>query len=451
MFHYFLDFAYRIVWGPPLLIMLIGIGVYFTIALRGLQLRMLPRALRLAFGKQERSEHGDLTHFQSLMTALAATLGIGNLSGVATALMAGGVGALFWMWVMALLGMIVKYAEAILAVKYRIIDARGEQAGGPMYSIERGLGWKWLAVLFAAFTLLASLGGGNILQANTVADALASEFGIAPLSTGIAMAGLIALAIFGGIHSIGRVASLLVPLMTGFYLLGGAMILAQHLPEIPGALWSIVSHALTPSAAFGGFIGATLADSIRVGLSRGLMTSEAGLGTAAIASAAAKTECPAKQALVSMSGGFLATGLMCTVTALVLIVTGAYGSLDSNGLPLNGAAMTLNAFERALPWGSQGVVVTIALFGFTTVLAYAYYAEKCLEYLVGERGIPFYRALFVCMVVIGSVTELEIVWKFSDIANGLMAYPNLIGLIALRRVVVDETKRLLPETSDQVD
>lgn len=438
-----ISIVYQIVWGPPLLILLLGLGVYYTIIFKGLQIRYLPRAMKLAFGRQEESTHGDITHFQSLMTALAATLGIGNIAGVATALMAGGVGALFWMWIVAILGMIVKYAEAILAVKFRVVDERGEMSGGPMYFIDRGLGWKWLAGAFACFGVLASLGGGNMLQANSIADVLVDLFGIDPLTVGLVLALLIGLSIIGGIQTIGKVASFLVPLMALFYLSGGLYILAIHFNDVPGALWSIFAHAFTGQAAFGGFLGAAMVETVRVGLSRGLMTSESGLGTASIAAAAAKTECPGRQALVSMTGSFLATVVMCSVTALVLIVTGVFGEVATSGKVLNGAAMTSAAFAKHLPFGAYGVSLAILFFGFTTILGYAYYAEKCLEYLFGAKSIPIYRVLFTLTIVLGAVLELELVWKLSDIANGLMAYPNLIALIALTGVVKSETARVV--------
>lgn len=435
-----LELVYAWVWGPTMLVLLLGAGVYFSIALRGLQFRYLALAFRLAFGKQEKDAEGDISHFQSLMTALAATIGTGNIAGVAMAMMVGGVGSLFWMWVTALIGMSLKYAEALLAVKYRSVDKRGEMAGGPMYFIEKGLGWRWLAVAFALFGLLASLGGGNMLQANTVAMVMRSVFAIDPLWTGVVLAFLTGITILGGIQSIGHVASLLVPFMALLYIAGGGYILLTHLTSVPAALWSIISHAFTGQAAFGGFLGASTIMAVQVGLSRGLMTSEAGLGTASIAAAAAKTTSPGRQGLVSMTGCILTTILMCTVTALVLLVTGVIGTLDSEGEILNGAAMTVAAFDSIFLGGGYIVSLSLVLFGFTTILGYAYYAEKCLEYLLGEWSIPIYRFLFTLAVLAGAVLHLEIVWMITDIANGLMAYPNLIGLLALSGVVVKETK-----------
>lgn len=443
----FLDLLYSWVWGAPLLILLSGIGIYLTVRLKGIQFAYLGYALKLVFmpGKThpEAEGKGDVSHFESLMTALAATIGIGNIAGVATAITVGGVGALFWMWVTALLGMATKYAEAILAVKYRVEDSRKEMCGGPMYFIERGLGWKWLAVLFALFGAIAALGGGNMLQANSVADVMSKMFRIDPWVSGIAVAVCTALTILGGIKSIGKVAGYLVPFMAVFYILGAAVILVYHFEKLPEALYSIIRHAFTGQAAVGGFIGSTFAMGVQVGISRGLMTSEAGLGTASIAAAAAKTDLPGRQALVSMTGSFLATIVMCSVTALVLAVTGVLGIVDEVGNLVNGASLTVAAFESVITGGGYVVTIGLVLFAFTTLLGWAYYGEKCIEYLFGEKSVPFYRLLFILVVIPGAVLELDIVWKVSDIANGLMAFPNLIGLAALSGVVIHETRLFL--------
>lgn len=301
-----LDIFYGWVWGAPLLILLMGIGIYLTIRLKGLQFRYLGYALKLVFAPKSSPEgKGDISHFESLMTALAATIGIGNIAGVATAITIGGMGALFWMWVTALIGMAIKYAEAILAVKYRTTDLRGEMCGGPMYFIEYGLGWHWLAFAFALFGAIGAFGGGNMLQANSVADVMRSFFHIDPWVTGIVLAVVTGLSILGGIRSIGKVAGYLVPFMAIFYIGGAGIILLKNYEKIPEALGSILVHAFTGQAAFGGFAGSTLLLAIQVGISRGLMTSEAGLGTASIAAAAAKTDLPGRQALVSMTGCFL--------------------------------------------------------------------------------------------------------------------------------------------------
>jgi AGCS family alanine or glycine:cation symporter len=441
----YLDFMYAWVWGAPLLILLMGVGIYLTIRLKGIQFSYLPYALKLAFGPQHAGEgRGDITHFQSLMTALAATIGIGNIAGVATALTVGGRGSLFWMWVTALIGMATKYAEALLAVKYRTIDKRGEMCGGPMYFIQEGLQWKWLAFAFAFFGAFAAFGGGNMLQANSVSDVMSTMFDVDPLYSGIAIAVLTGLTILGGIHTIGNVASLLVPFMAFLYIGGGLLIIFARLDRVPEAVYAIFASAFTGEAAFGGFTGASIAMAIQVGVSRGLMTSEAGLGTASIAAAAAKTDLPGRQALVSMTGCFLATIVMCSVTGLVLGVTDVFGMTDSDGKLLNGASLTLAAFTSVFPtFGGYVVAISLLFFAFTTIIGWGYYGEKCTEYLLGERSVPFYRIIFTLMVIPGAILELDLVWKISDIFNGLMAFPNLIALAALSGVVIVETKAFL--------
>ena len=441
-----LDILYSWVWGPPLLILLIGIGVYLTFALKGLQFRYLGYALKLVFGPQtahSRAGEGDISHFASLMTALAATIGIGNIAGVATAVSVGGFGALFWMWVTALIGMAIKYGEAILAVKYRMTDDRGEMCGGPMYFIEHGLGWKWLAVAFALFGAIGAFGGGNMLQANSVADVLHSMFSIDPLWTGLIVAFLTGLTLLGGIKSIGRVAGFLVPFMAISYIGGALAILIAHYDRIPAAFLTIFQSAFSGQAALGGFAGAGVLLAVQVGVSRGLMTSEAGLGTASIAAAAAKTDFPGRQALVSMTGCFLATIVMCSATGLVLAVTDVFGTVSASGKILNGASLTLAAFKSVFSWGGYVVALGLILFAFTTLIGWAYYGEKCIEYLLGVRSVPYYRVLFTLIVIPGAILELDLVWKISDICNGLMAFPNLIGLCALSGAVVAETRLFL--------
>lgn len=434
-----LDIFYSWVWGPPLMILLCGIGIYLTIKLRGIQFTQLKYALQLAFGiKKSKEGKGDISHFQSLMTALAATIGIGNIAGVATAVSVGGMGALFWMWVTALIGMAIKYAEAILAVKYRTTDEYGEMCGGPMYFIEYGLGWKWLACSFAIFGAIGAFGGGNMLQANSVADVMESMFGIDPWVSGVVVAVLCGLTLLGGIKSIGKVAGYLVPFMAILYIGGALLILIKFYDKVPGAIGLIISSAFTGQAAVGGFLGSTILMAIQVGISRGLMTSEAGLGTASIAAAAARTDLPGRQALVSMTGCFLATIIMCTATGLVLAVTDVFGQEG-----LKGASMTLAAFQSVFPWGGMVVTIGLVLFAFTTLIGWAYYGEKCVEYLFGTRSIAYYRALFTLVVIPGAVLELDLVWRISDICNGLMAFPNLIGLCALSPVVISETKAFL--------
>lgn len=441
-----LDTIYNWVWGIPMLILLLGNGLLLTVLLKGLQFRYLPYALRLIIysDKEQGSKaKGDISNFESLMTALAGALGIGNIAGVSTALAVGGTGALFWMWVMALIGMATKYGEAILAVKYRMVDERGEMCGGPMHFIERGLGWKWLAASFALFGAIASFGGGNMIQANSVADVLVHLYNMPAWASGTVLAIITGSILIGGIKSIGRFAAYMVPFMAVFYIGGGCLILLKCYDRIPEAVYSIFQHAFTGQAAFGGFAGSTLLMTMKVGMSRGLMTSEAGLGTASIAAAAAKTDIPGRQAMVSMTGSFIATIILCTVTGLVLGVTGVQGMVSANGMPLNGATMTMAAFESVIPWGGYIVTIALILFALTTLLGWAYYGEKCIEYLLGERSILPFRLIFTLVIIPGAILDLEVVWKVADITNGLMAYPNLIGLTALSGVVLQETKKFL--------
>ena len=436
--------AYGYVWGAPLLILVVGMGLYLTFALRGIQFRYLFYGLQLAFGGgQKKGDQGDISHFQSLMTALAATIGIGNIAGVATAIATGGLGAIFWMWMTALIGMAIKYSEAILAVKYRVTDKNNQMAGGPMYFIERGLNYKWLAFAFALFGAFAALGGGNMLQANSVADVMRGVFSVDPTYTAVILACLTGLSILGGIKSVGRIASFLVPFMAILYIGGASFVLIQRIDRIPEALLSIITHAFTGQAAFGGFLGSTVALGIQMGVSRGLMTSEAGLGTASIAAASAKTDTPGRQALVSMIGCFLATIIMCSMTALVLAVTDSFGLIGENGRIINGASMTVAAFNSVVSWGGVVVSIGLILFAFTTLLGWSFYGEKCVEYIFGEKSVPYYRIIFTGFVGIGAVCELDLVWKISDVFNGLMAFPNLIGILLLSPVIIQETKDFL--------
>jgi AGCS family alanine or glycine:cation symporter len=437
-----LDSIYQWVWGPPLLILICGIGLYLTFILRGVQFRFFFYALRLVLfpKKTKKKEEGDISHFASLMTALAATVGIGNIAGVATAISVGGLGAIFWMWMMALIGMAIKYAEAVLAIKYRVVDKNGEMCGGPMHFIRTGLGWKWLAGAFAFFGAIAAFGGGNMLQANSVAAVLQCSFQIDPWWSGFVLSGLIAMTTLWGIKSIARVASYVVPLMAILYIGGSLLILGFHYERIPSALYAIILHAFNGQAALGGFLGSTLLMALQVGVSRGVMTSEAGLGTASIAAAAAKTDVPGRQAVVSMTGCFLATIVMCGATGLVLAVTEQLGMLGPDGHLLTGAAMTVAAFNSVFSWGGYVVTLGLILFAFTTLLGWAYYGEKCIEYLFGISAVFPYRLLFIAFIIPGAILELDIVWKISDICNGLMAIPNLIGILGLSSIVLTETQ-----------
>ncbi len=424
------------VWGPPMLLFLVGTGLWLTISLKGLQFRKLGYSLYLALikRKEEGDNPGDITHFQALMTALSATVGTGNIAGVATAIAAGGPGALFWMWVTGLVGMATKYSEAVLAVKYRKVDADGNMSGGPMYYIANGVGWKWLGTLFAIFASVAAFGIGNMVQSNSVADAVRATFNVPLYVTGIVLMVFTAAVILGGIKNIGRVTGLLVPVMIGFYMLGALTILIIDIAEIPGALAMIVSEAFTPTAATGGFLGSTVMMTIRMGVARGVFSNESGLGSAPIAAAAAQTKHPVTQALVSMTQTFIDTLVVCTMTGLVLIITGTWNSGET------GASLTTTAFQAGFTGGKYVVTIGLVLFAYSTILGWCYYGEKSIEYLFGERVIMPYRIIFVLFVGIGAVAKLDLVWSLSDVFNGMMAIPNLIGLLILSPVIVKETR-----------
>ncbi len=430
-----------IVWGPYMLVLLVGTGLFLTVRLGFMTFRYLPYALKLVFTRhQDKDAEGDISHFQSLMTALAATIGTGNIAGVATAVTLGGPGAVFWMWVTALVGMATKYAEAILAVKYRIVDDRGEMAGGPMYFLERGLNMKWLGILFAFFGAFAAFGIGNMVQSNSVADAIQSTFNITPIISGIVLAVLTALVVIGGIKSIGRVTSILVPFMAVLYIIGGLVIIFLNIGQLPSAFAYIIEAAFAGhEPVAGGFLGATVAQAIRFGVARGVFSNEAGLGSAPIAAAAAKTDHPARQALVSMTGTFLDTIIVCSITGLVLAITGMWQEAVPGSL--TGAALTSAAFGKGLGTAGEWVVALgIMLFAYSTILGWAYYGEKCAEYLFGTKIIMPYRFAWVIVVAVGAVMKLSFVWDLADTMNGLMAIPNLIGLLLLSGVVVKETK-----------
>ncbi len=420
------------VWGPILLILLVGTGLYLTIRMGALQFSMLPYALKLAFSrKQDDKAPGDISQFQALMTALAATIGTGNIAGVATAVVLGGPGAIFWMWASALVGMATKYAEGLLAIKYRFKDKNGEMSGGPMHYIERGLNMKWLAMSFAFFGMIAALGTGCSVQSNSVAHAFNDTFGVPNWITGTILSVVTALVVLGGIKKIARAASIIVPVMAVLYILGGLFIILSNIDKLLPALSLIFSDAFTGAAVAGGAIGTV----IRYGVARGVFSNEAGLGTAPIAAAAAKTDVPVKQALVSMTGTFIDTIVVCSITGIALVMGGLYTQGTT------GAALTSQTFDALLP-GPGGWIVTIGLifFAYSTILGWSFYGEKCAQYLMGERAIFPYRMIFIGFVMLGTVASLELVWAVSDVFNGLMAFPNLIGIALLSGVVIKETK-----------
>lgn len=425
------------VWGAPLIILLLGTGIYLTVLLKGLQFRTLFSSLYLALIKRKEygAHPGDISHFQALMTALAATVGTGNIAGVASAIAMGGPGALFWMWLTGLFGMATKYSEAVLAVKFRETDALGTMSGGPMYYIEKGLKNNWLAMVFAIFAACAAFGTGNMIQSNSVAEAMKATFNIDHWITGTVLFILTFLVIMGGIKSIARAASAIVPVMILFYLIAGTIVLIIYSNKIMYAFELIFVHAFTPVAAAGGFAGATVKMAMQMGVSRGLLSNESGLGSSPIAAAAAKTDEPVRQALVSMTQTFIDTIVVCTFTGLVILVTGAWESGKT------AAALTEHAFSLGLPGTWGGIVVSLSLifFAYSTILGWAYYGEKSVEYIAGEKAIKPYRLLWVIIVFIGAIGKLETVWTLTDIMNGLMAFPNLIALLGLSFVIRNET------------
>lgn len=427
--------ASDIVWGPPLLILLFGTHLFLTVRLKFIQ-RYLPQAIKLSFSREKEGE-GDVTQFGALTTALAATIGTGNIVGVATAVAAGGPGAVLWMWLTGVFGVSTKYAEAVLAVKYRVRSANGMMAGGPMYALERGLGSKPLGILFAALTAIAAFGIGCMTQANSI-SALANEtFGISPWITGGIMTVLTAIVILGGITSIASVCEKLVPFMAAFYILGCLTLIGMHIERVPGTLELIVTSAFSGQAAVGGFLGAGVMQAMRFGIARGLFSNESGLGSAPIVAAAAQTKNPVRQALVSSTGTFWDTVVVCALTGLVVVNSGGWQQ------GLSGSALTKFAFEDLPTVGPFVLTIGLLTFVFSTILGWAYYGEKAAEYLFGTGVTTAYRVLWVLAVMVGSVSTLQAVWSFSDVANGLMAVPNLISLLALNGVIVAETREYL--------
>ncbi len=431
------------VWGPPLLILLVGTGIYLTIRLGLLQVRMLPYALKLVFTKnQDKDSVGDISHFQALSTALAATVGTGNIVGVATAVILGGPGAVFWMWFSAFFGMATKYGEAVLAVKYRITDANGQMAGGPMYYLEHGLKQKWLGVLFAIFGAIAAFGIGNGTQSNSVAAVVRDTFNVPTWITGLILTAFAASVILGGIKTIGKVTSYFVPFMAFFYILAGMAIMIMNLELIGPAVATIFNAAFTGEAALGGAVGAA----IRYGVARGVFSNEAGLGSAPIAAAAAKTDLPGRQALVSMTQVFIDTLIICSITGITIVMSGLY--TDEN---LEGSALTTAAFEQFLgPIGPMVVAIGLIFFASSTIIGWSYYGEKCFQYLFKNPALLIvYRIAFIAMVFVGATVSLDLIWTFSDIMNGLMAVPNLIGLLGLSGVIALETKRIVAKVKEE--
>ncbi len=445
----FIQAVNGVVWGPAMLVLLAGTGLFLTLGLKLIPQRKLIYGFRMLWKGRKSSAQGDITPFNALMTALSATIGTGNIAGVATAVFFGGPGALFWMWIIAVIGMATKFCEAVLAVRFREQDARGRFVGGPMYYIRNGLSarWKWLGVVFAVFGMLAGFGIGNTIQSHSVAEAMQSTLGVSPLVTGVVIAVLVSLVLIGGIQWIGKFAGKMVPFMAIFYVGSGLIILITHVDRLPEAFGLIIYHAFNPAAAAGGFAGATLWAAMRFGVARGVFSNEAGLGSAPIAHAAAQTHNPIRQGTVAMLGTFLDTIIICSITGLVIMVTGVWQSGQ------NGASLSALAFQTGLPGNAGQYIVSIglALFAFTTIIGWSFYSEKCTQFLFGERSNLPFRVLWVLAIPLGTLPAIDLgsLWLVADTLNALMAIPNLIALILLSPIVFRMTRQYFSEDAAQ--
>ena len=423
-------------WGPVMLVLLLGTGLYLSLGLRFLTVRKIPMALRLLLQGRDGKGEGDISPFSALMTSLSATIGTGNIAGVATALALGGPGALFWMWITALLGMATKYAEAVCAVRFREQDSQGNFSGGPMYYIRNGLDkkWHWLGYAFALFGSLAGFGIANTVQSNSVSQVMNDSFSVPPLATGLVLMVLVGAVVLGGIKRIASVASWLVPFMALSYMLMSLVVILTHMSEVPAAIVHIVDSALNGSAAAGGFAGATVWAALRFGVARGIFSNEAGLGSAPIAHAAARTNEPVQQGMIAMLGTFIDTLIVCTMTGLVIVI------MDVLPTGVSGASLTSMAFGNAFPGGEIIVTLGLCLFAFTTMIGWSFYGERCVVFLVGTRGILPFRLLWVVAIPVGTVVELDMVWLIADTLNAFMAIPNLIALLLLAPLVFKVSK-----------
>ena len=433
----FVSWLNGIVWGPVMLVLILGTGLFLSVGLRFMPLRHLGYGFRQLWVGRKPEGEGDITPFNALMTSLSATIGTGNIAGVGTAIAIGGPGAVFWMWCTALVGMATKYAEAVLAVNYREVDEDGRHVGGPMYYIKNGLGahWKWLGTAFAVFGAIAGFGIGNMVQANSVADAMNTNLGADKLVVGLVMAAVVFAVLIGGIKRIAQVAGKLVPLMAVAYVTGGLIVILANVTEVPAALGLIIGDAFTPTAATGGFAGAGVMLAVQMGVARGIFSNEAGLGSAPIAHAAAETDDPVRQGTVAMLGTFIDTIIVCTITALVIVMTGMWSSGES------GAALSSAAFGAGLPgFGEWVVTFGLMIFAFTTVMGWSVYGERCVEYLFGVKAIMPFRILWVLAIPLGATVKLGFVWLLADTLNALMAVPNLVALLLLSPIVFRLTR-----------
>ncbi|WP_118984999.1 alanine/glycine:cation symporter family protein [Photorhabdus sp. CRCIA-P01] len=437
-----------VVLGVPMMVGLLGVGLFMQFRLSFLPIRKLGTGFKLLFERNHQRGEGQISPFNALMTALSATIGTGNIAGVATAVVLGGPGALFWMWITALVGMATKYSEAVLAVRFREVDKNGHYVGGPMYYIKNGLGkkWAWLGTLFAVFGSIACFGIGNTVQANSVADVLQSNFGVSTTVTAIVLAILVGAVLIGGIKRIADVAGKLVPFMTVAYLVAGIIVLGMNVSEIPAAFVLIVKSAFTPVAAQGGFAGAAVWAAIRFGVARGIFSNEAGLGSAPIAHATAKTQNPIRQGLIAMLGTFIDTIIVCSITGLTIVITGGW----LNGQ--TGATLTATSFAMAIPGGNYIVVGALVIFAFTTILGWSFYGEKCTQYLFGQKAITPFRVVWIIALMVGATQSLDFVWLLADTLNAMMAIPNLIALALLSPVVYRLTKEHIKDVNaDSID
>lgn len=432
----FLNSVSGVVWGPLMLALILGVGALLTLRTKFISLRKIPYAFAQLVQGRRAVGQGSIAPFNALMLSLSATIGTGNIVGVATAIGLGGPGALFWMWCSALLGMATKYGEAVCAVNFREKSETGEFVGGPMYYIKNGLGPKWmpLAIAFAVFGAIAGFGIGNTVQANSVADALQNSFGMPRLATAVVLAILVALVLLGGVRRIAEVAKHLVPFMAITYLAAGLLVIFLNLSALPEAVSLVLSSAFTPTAAQGGFAGAAIALAIQMGVARGVFSNEAGLGSAPMAHAAAATDNPVRQGTVAMLGTFIDTIIICSITGLAIVVTGVWSG-DAKG-----AAMSQAAFSSSLPFGDKIVSLSLVIFAFTTILGWSYYGERCVEFLLGKGSIKPFRLLWVVAIFAGVFGSLKMVWIIADIMNGLMAIPNLIALIMLSGLIAKLTR-----------
>ena len=432
-------------WGPVMLALLLGTGLYLSLGLRFMTVRKIPVALRLLLQGRKGEGKGDISPFSALMTSLSATIGTGNIAGVATAVALGGPGALFWMWITALVGMATKYAEAVCAVRFREQDEEGNYSGGPMYYIRNGLHkrWHWLAYAFALFGSLAGFGIANTVQSNSVSQALNDSFSVPPLATGLVLMVLVGAVVLGGIKRIASVASLLVPMMALSYILLSVLVILLNASAVPGAIVTIVDSALTGSAAAGGFAGATVWAALRFGVARGIFSNEAGLGSAPIAHAAAKTNQPVQQGMIAMLGTFIDTLVVCTMTGLVIVI------MDVIPTGVSGASLTSMAFGNAFPGGEYIVTLGLCLFAFTTMIGWSFYGERCVVFLLGSKGVMPFRILWVLAIPVGTVVQLDMVWLVADTLNAFMAIPNLVALILLGPLVFKITREYFADRSTQ--